>query len=80
MACGICYSYRLDAQVPDLVCDDARCAQPFHQTCLYEVRFKTKRQCVLLGFASFLTTVLTGKLPALYPETKSCWVKHVLNH
>ena len=37
VACGICYAYRLDAQIPDQVCEDSRCAQPFHQTCLYEV-------------------------------------------
>ena len=37
MVCGICYAYRLDAQIPDQVCEDSRCAQPFHQTCLYEV-------------------------------------------
>ena len=37
VACGICFAYRLDAQIPDQVCEDSRCAQPFHQTCLYEV-------------------------------------------
>ncbi len=37
MACGICYAYRLDTQIPDQQCEDARCTQPFHQTCLYEV-------------------------------------------
>ncbi|XP_063247487.1 E3 ubiquitin-protein ligase FANCL isoform X2 [Prinia subflava] len=34
--CGICYAYRLDGSVPDRVCDDPRCGQPFHQACLYE--------------------------------------------
>ncbi|XP_078000850.1 E3 ubiquitin-protein ligase FANCL-like [Glandiceps talaboti] len=34
--CGICYSYRLDTAIPDKVCDDPRCGQPFHQSCLYE--------------------------------------------
>ncbi len=34
--CGICYAYRLDSHIPDQVCDDSRCAQPFHQNCLYE--------------------------------------------
>ncbi|XP_029963032.1 E3 ubiquitin-protein ligase FANCL isoform X2 [Salarias fasciatus] len=34
--CGICYSYRLEAAVPDQVCNDPRCGQPFHQACLYE--------------------------------------------
>ncbi|XP_070576805.1 E3 ubiquitin-protein ligase FANCL-like [Ptychodera flava] len=36
MECGICYSYRLDTAIPDQVCNDPRCGQPFHQTCLYE--------------------------------------------
>ncbi|XP_006008184.1 E3 ubiquitin-protein ligase FANCL isoform X2 [Latimeria chalumnae] len=34
--CGICYAYRLDSAIPDQVCDDPRCGQPFHQACLYE--------------------------------------------
>lgn len=37
LECGICYSYRLEAAIPDQVCNDPRCGQPFHQTCLYEV-------------------------------------------
>uniref|UniRef100_A0A673IZA8 FA complementation group L n=1 Tax=Sinocyclocheilus rhinocerous TaxID=307959 RepID=A0A673IZA8_9TELE len=37
--CGICYSYRLQSAIPDQVCNDPRCGQPFHQVCLYEVRF-----------------------------------------
>nr|XP_006638677.1 PREDICTED: E3 ubiquitin-protein ligase FANCL [Lepisosteus oculatus]XP_015218447.1 PREDICTED: E3 ubiquitin-protein ligase FANCL [Lepisosteus oculatus] len=36
MECGICYSYRLDSAIPDQVCNDPRCGQPFHQACLYE--------------------------------------------
>ncbi|XP_032409290.1 E3 ubiquitin-protein ligase FANCL isoform X1 [Xiphophorus hellerii] len=34
--CGICYSYRLEDAIPDQVCNDPRCGQPFHQACLYE--------------------------------------------
>lgn len=34
--CGICYSYRLGTEIPEEVCNDSRCAQPFHQTCLIE--------------------------------------------
>jgi len=34
--CGICYSYRLGEQLPTINCDDSRCCQPFHSTCLYE--------------------------------------------
>ncbi|XP_038150653.1 E3 ubiquitin-protein ligase FANCL [Cyprinodon tularosa] len=36
MECGICYSYRLENAIPDQVCNDPRCGQPFHQACLYE--------------------------------------------
>ncbi|KAM5228050.1 E3 ubiquitin-protein ligase FANCL [Ctenodactylus gundi] len=36
MDCGICYAYQLDGAIPDQVCDNAHCGQPFHQTCLYE--------------------------------------------
>eukprot|EP00092_Neocalanus_flemingeri_P000624 GFUD01000666.1.p1 GENE.GFUD01000666.1~~GFUD01000666.1.p1 ORF type:complete len:384 (-),score=100.35 GFUD01000666.1:35-1186(-) len=34
--CGICYSYRLGEQLPTKNCDDPRCCQPFHSSCLYE--------------------------------------------
>uniref|UniRef100_A0A3B4A1U3 RING-type domain-containing protein n=1 Tax=Periophthalmus magnuspinnatus TaxID=409849 RepID=A0A3B4A1U3_9GOBI len=34
--CGICYSFRLDSGIPDQVCNDPRCGQPFHQDCLYQ--------------------------------------------
>uniref|UniRef100_A0A8C4QKQ0 FA complementation group L n=1 Tax=Eptatretus burgeri TaxID=7764 RepID=A0A8C4QKQ0_EPTBU len=36
LECGICYMYRLDSSLPDQVCDDPRCGQPYHQACLYE--------------------------------------------
>ncbi|KAK3090809.1 hypothetical protein FSP39_014840, partial [Pinctada imbricata] len=35
--CGICYAYRLDEEIPDNACNDTRCGQPFHQSCLYEL-------------------------------------------
>ncbi|ESO94180.1 hypothetical protein LOTGIDRAFT_118527 [Lottia gigantea] len=34
--CGICYAYKLELSTPDIVCDDKRCSQAFHQHCLYE--------------------------------------------
>jgi len=34
--CGICYSYKLGEQLPTISCEDNRCCQPFHETCLYE--------------------------------------------
>ncbi|XP_077771592.1 E3 ubiquitin-protein ligase FANCL isoform X1 [Canis aureus] len=36
MDCGICYAYQLDGAIPDQVCDNLQCGQPFHQICLYE--------------------------------------------
>lgn len=32
--CGICYSYRLDDQVPDVACDLKECSKPYHRHCL----------------------------------------------
>lgn len=40
MDCGICYAYQLDGAIPDQVCDNPQCGQPFHQICLYEVKVK----------------------------------------
>ncbi|GFO04874.1 fanconi anemia complementation group l [Plakobranchus ocellatus] len=34
--CGICYCHLLNEEVPDVVCEDKRCGQAFHRTCLYE--------------------------------------------
>ncbi|KAK3591555.1 hypothetical protein CHS0354_041597 [Potamilus streckersoni] len=34
--CGICYAYRLEMEIPNEVCNDARCGQSYHQSCLYE--------------------------------------------
>jgi E3 ubiquitin-protein ligase FANCL len=34
--CSICYAYRLNNQVPDKVCDNTKCCQPFHSQCLAE--------------------------------------------
>lgn len=43
MDCGICYAYQLDGAIPDQVCDNAQCGQPFHQICLYEVKITSAR-------------------------------------
>ena len=32
--CGICYSYRLEGHVPEMVCENTKCGQPFHQKCM----------------------------------------------
>lgn len=34
--CGICYAYRLDDKLPDVVCDLAECGKPYHRQCLVE--------------------------------------------
>ncbi|KAK5829386.1 WD-repeat region-domain-containing protein [Linnemannia elongata] len=36
VGCGICYSFRFEGQVPDQLCSQAKCQQPFHRVCLYE--------------------------------------------
>lgn len=36
MECGVCYSYRLADATPDRVCDNPKCARPFHRQCLFE--------------------------------------------
>ena len=35
--CGVCYAYQLDGLVPDMVCENLQCNQPFHFACLLEV-------------------------------------------
>lgn len=56
--CGICYAYRLDGTIPDQVCDDPRCGQPFHQACLYEVRE------LLMGQTHLAVTYRSQKISA----------------
>jgi len=34
--CGICYAYRLEGNIPERICDNQKCAKPFHTTCLFE--------------------------------------------
>ncbi|KAG9288637.1 hypothetical protein G9A89_006738 [Geosiphon pyriformis] len=34
--CAICYAYRLEDSIPDQSCNNAKCGQSFHQTCLHE--------------------------------------------
>ncbi|RUS70757.1 hypothetical protein EGW08_021476 [Elysia chlorotica] len=45
VSCGICYCTLLVEEVPDVVCEEKRCGQPFHRTCLYEwLRSVSSRQ------------------------------------
>lgn len=34
--CGICYAYRIEDRVPDVACDRAECARPYHRECIVE--------------------------------------------
>lgn len=34
--CGICYTYRLDDSVPDVVCDKPECGKGYHRECLVD--------------------------------------------
>lgn len=36
LECGICYAYRLDDKVPEVACDRAECARPYHRPCIVE--------------------------------------------
>ncbi|XP_068183580.1 E3 ubiquitin-protein ligase FANCL isoform X2 [Antennarius striatus] len=66
--CGICYAYRLEDAIPDQVCNDPRCGQPFHQACLYEwLRgLPSSRQSfsLLFGECPYCTKPITVKVAA----------------
>ena len=36
LECGICYCYKLEQSFPVISCEDSRCCQCFHESCLYE--------------------------------------------
>lgn len=65
--CGICYTYRLNDEIPDQVCDDPRCDQPFHQSCLYEWlrALPSSRQSfnVVFGECPYCNKSITVKMP-----------------
>ncbi|KAM9316991.1 E3 ubiquitin-protein ligase FANCL [Gastrophryne carolinensis] len=66
MDCGICYAYRLESSIPDQVCDDPHCGQPFHQACLYEWlnSLPSSRQSfnIIYGECPYCTKPITLKL------------------
>ncbi|KAK2823920.1 hypothetical protein Q5P01_021095 [Channa striata] len=66
--CGICYSYRLEAAIPDQVCNDPRCGQPFHQACLYEWlrTLPSSRQSfnIVFGECPYCSKPITVKMSA----------------
>ncbi|XP_052590600.1 E3 ubiquitin-protein ligase FANCL isoform X3 [Peromyscus californicus insignis] len=66
MDCGICYARHLNGAIPDQVCDNPQCGQPFHQICLYEwLRgLSTSRQSfnVLFGECPYCSKPITLKM------------------
>lgn len=66
LECGICYCYNLEDEIPDQVCDDLRCKQIFHRTCLCEWlrSLSTSRQSfnLLFGDCPLCNTPMTVKI------------------
>ncbi|KAF6103329.1 FA complementation group L [Phyllostomus discolor] len=71
MDCGICYAFQLDGAIPDQVCDNPQCGQPFHQICLYEwLRgLQTSRQSfnILFGECPYCSKPITLKMSGRKP-------------
>ncbi|XP_056147734.1 E3 ubiquitin-protein ligase FANCL isoform X2 [Lampris incognitus] len=69
--CGICYSYRLESEIPDQVCNDPRCGQPFHQACLYEWlrALSSSRQSfnIVFGECPYCSKPISVKMSAQIP-------------
>lgn len=36
MECAICYSYKLENEIPDQTCENKKCKKAFHHSCLFE--------------------------------------------
>uniref|UniRef100_A0A6Q2YIY7 RING-type domain-containing protein n=1 Tax=Esox lucius TaxID=8010 RepID=A0A6Q2YIY7_ESOLU len=70
--CGICYSYRLNSDIPDQVCNDSRCGQPFHQACLYEwlrgIPSSRQSFSIVFGECPYCSKPITVKCPPRNPE------------
>lgn len=71
MDCGICYAYQLDGAIPDQVCDNSQCGQPFHQICLYEWMrgLLTSRQSfnIMFGECPYCSKPITLKMSGRKP-------------
>ncbi|XP_045740910.1 E3 ubiquitin-protein ligase FANCL isoform X2 [Mirounga angustirostris] len=74
MDCGICYAYQLDGAIPDQVCDNSQCGQPFHQICLYEwLRgLLTSRQSfnIIFGECPYCSKPITLKMSGRKSQNK----------
>eukprot|EP00668_Euglena_longa_P045829 GGOE01061511.1.p1 GENE.GGOE01061511.1~~GGOE01061511.1.p1 ORF type:complete len:372 (+),score=73.32 GGOE01061511.1:44-1159(+) len=66
--CGICYVYRLEAAIPDCVCDNPKCCRPYHTTCLVEWlrAIPSTRQSfdTLFGECVYCQQSITVKVPS----------------
>lgn len=71
MDCGICYAYQLDGAIPDQVCNNSQCGQPFHKICLYEwLRgLLTSRQSfnIIFGECPYCSKPITLKMSGRKP-------------
>ncbi|XP_052055593.1 E3 ubiquitin-protein ligase FANCL isoform X2 [Apodemus sylvaticus] len=71
MDCGICYARHLNGAIPDQVCNNPQCGQPFHQICLYEwLRgLSTSRQSfnVFFGDCPYCSKPITLKMSGRKP-------------
>ncbi|XP_029401083.1 E3 ubiquitin-protein ligase FANCL isoform X2 [Mus pahari] len=71
MDCGICYAHHLNGAIPDQVCNNPQCGQPFHQICLYEwLRgLSTSRQSfnVFFGDCPYCSKPITLKMSGRKP-------------
>ncbi|XP_010614185.1 E3 ubiquitin-protein ligase FANCL isoform X1 [Fukomys damarensis] len=71
MDCGICYAYQLDGAIPDQVCNNSQCGQPFHKICLYEwLRgLLTSRQSfnIIFGECPYCNKPITLKMSGRKP-------------
>ncbi|XP_063427895.1 E3 ubiquitin-protein ligase FANCL-like [Mytilus trossulus] len=66
MECGICYSYKLETELPNEVCNDSRCEQAYHHSCLYEwLRSSGCRQSfnTVFGECPYCSKPITVKMP-----------------
>eukprot|EP00823_Brevimastigomonas_motovehiculus_P008502 TRINITY_DN7800_c0_g1_i1.p1 TRINITY_DN7800_c0_g1~~TRINITY_DN7800_c0_g1_i1.p1 ORF type:complete len:381 (+),score=48.76 TRINITY_DN7800_c0_g1_i1:114-1256(+) len=65
--CAICYAYHFTESIPDQMCENPKCARPFHRECLYDW-FKmqtTTRQSfnTLFGICPYCSNPITITAP-----------------
>ena len=63
--CSICYTFRLGDQIPDRICDNAKCKRAYHTPCLYEwLRSASTRQSfdTMFGNCPYCSEPITVKV------------------